>query len=73
MAYITSNRTHSASFGQRLVDIRDAATEAYGKWRTYRQTLSELQALSRHELDDLGIHSSMIRSIALEAAYGEGL
>jgi len=73
MAYITGNRTHNASFGHQLVELRDAATEAYGKWRAYRHTLSELQALSRHELDDLGIRSSMIRTIALEATYGKGL
>ena len=40
-----------------------------GQYRVYRQTLSELQALSQRELSDLGIHRSMIRSIAHEAAY----
>ncbi len=40
------------------------------QYRTYRRTLHELSILSERELCDLGIHRSMIRSIASEAAYG---
>ncbi|WP_298846890.1 DUF1127 domain-containing protein [uncultured Ruegeria sp.] len=36
--------------------------------RMYRQTVSELSALSNRELADLGLHRSMIRRVAMQAA-----
>jgi uncharacterized protein YjiS (DUF1127 family) len=39
--------------------------------RLYRQTFSELNALSSRELADLGINRTMVKSIAYEAAYGK--
>lgn len=42
----------------------------YKQYRLYRQTVDELSQLSRHDLADLGIHPSSIRSIAHEAVYG---
>jgi uncharacterized protein YjiS (DUF1127 family) len=71
MAYAAGNRTSTISLGARLGEIRAHAAEAYKNWRIYRQTLSELQALSPRELADLGLHSSQLRRIALEAAYGK--
>lgn len=71
MAYITGNRTATATFGQRLAELRDTATTAYGNWRVYRTTLSELQELSMREMADLGINPSIIKRLALEAAYGK--
>ncbi|MBY4892625.1 DUF1127 domain-containing protein [Rhodobacteraceae bacterium N5(2021)] len=71
MAYITGNRTHTAPIGQRLADLRTTALQAYSNWRIYRTTLSELQDLSLREMTDLGINPSMIKRIALEAAYGK--
>ncbi|MDZ4136098.1 MAG: DUF1127 domain-containing protein [Paracoccaceae bacterium] len=44
--------------------------EAVRRRRVYTQTVRELNALSSRELNDLGIHRSMITRIALEAAYG---
>ena len=41
------------------------------KDRVYRQTLKELNSLSRRDLDDIGIHPSSIKAIAHEAAYGK--
>jgi len=41
--------------------------------RVYRRTLDELHSLNSRDLADLGIDRSMIRSLALEAAYGEGV
>lgn len=38
--------------------------------RVYRKTVRELNALTAQELADLGIHRSMIRSLAMETAYG---
>lgn len=46
------------------------ARDNWARYRVYRRTLSELNALSGRELDDLGIARSMITRLALEAAYG---
>ena len=40
------------------------------QYRVYRTTLEELQSLGDHELADLGLHRSMLRSVAHKAAYG---
>lgn len=45
--------------------------EARARRAVYRQTVSELSNLSSRELDDLGIHRSMITRIASEAAWGK--
>ncbi|WBU61884.1 DUF1127 domain-containing protein [Paracoccus albus] len=45
--------------------------EARARRAVYRQTVSELSSLSARELDDLGIHRSMITRIASEAAWGK--
>ena len=47
--------------------------EAYQRHRIYRDTVSELNALTQRELDDMGITRSMITRLALEAAYGRKL
>ncbi|SDX42884.1 DUF1127 domain-containing protein [Roseicitreum antarcticum] len=44
---------------------------AYARRRVYQQTYSELSALTSRELNDLGIARSMIRRLAMEAAYGK--
>lgn len=71
MAYLAGNRTTRITLGDRLTEIRTQAAEAWGNWRVYRRTLNELAALSPRELADLGLHRSMLRRIALEAAYGK--
>ena len=40
------------------------------RYRTYRQTLTELNALSFRERDDLGLGSEDLRALAYQAAYG---
>ena len=45
--------------------------EAIARRKVYRQTLEELNALTARELDDLGLHRSMITRVAFEAAYGK--
>ncbi|MGI9353044.1 MAG: DUF1127 domain-containing protein [Rhizobiaceae bacterium] len=37
---------------------------SFKKWRNYRRTVSELNALSNRELDDLGIIRGDIPSVA---------
>jgi len=70
MDYAAGNSS-TLTLGARLGEIRSQAAAAYTAWRTYRNTLNELDALTARELEDLGINRSAIRQIALEAAYGK--
>ncbi len=44
-------------------------TQRIQRYRTYRQTLDELESMSDRELQDLNITRSMMRGIAYRAAY----
>ena len=57
---------HDAGFVTRFVT---GLVERYKQYATYRNCVSELAALSDRELRDLGLHRSMIRSLAYEQAY----
>jgi uncharacterized protein YjiS (DUF1127 family) len=52
------------------VAMAEAAWERYTQYRIYRKTLAELSMLTRRELSDLGLNRSMLKNVALEAAYG---
>jgi len=39
--------------------------------RAYRQTYNELNSLTDHQLNDLGLGRGLINQFALEAAYGK--
>ncbi|MBF9043837.1 DUF1127 domain-containing protein [Rhodobacterales bacterium HKCCE4037] len=71
MAYVSSNRAQSETLTGRFAALRADAAQAYSNWRVYRTTLNELNQLSDREMADLGLHRSMVRRIALEAAYGK--
>ena len=43
--------------------------ERFTQYAAYRKCVAELSALSDRELRDLGLHRSMIRSLAYEEAY----
>lgn len=43
--------------------------ERLTRYGAYRRCVAELSALSDRELGDLGLHRSMIRSLAHEEAY----
>jgi uncharacterized protein YjiS (DUF1127 family) len=45
--------------------------KAYRKNSLYRSTYNALYSLTNHELKDLGLHRSMLESVAREAAYGK--
>jgi uncharacterized protein YjiS (DUF1127 family) len=70
MAHIAENigaqalASQGRGFVSRLAD-------ALARRRVYRQTYTELSALSTRELADLGITRSMISRLAYEAAYGK--
>ena len=49
----------------------DNLVRKYHSWQKYRRTYDELSRLSNRELNDLGLHSSMITRVAYEAAYGK--
>lgn len=72
MAYTTYNTTavSSKTLRDRLAARIENIRADYANWRTYRRTVIELNQLTNRELADLGINRSMIRSIAIEAAYG---
>jgi YD repeat-containing protein len=48
-----------------------ALIKYFQRQRTYRQTYNELAKISTKELQDIGIHRSMISRIAAESAYGK--
>lgn len=45
--------------------------EAWQRYRVFRRTYDELNALTTRDLTDLGISRSMITRLAHEAAYGK--
>jgi uncharacterized protein YjiS (DUF1127 family) len=71
MAYANTTRAISVSFADRLSATLSVLRTAMQRRRVFAQTVNELKALSDRDLSDLGIHRSMIRVIAREAAYGK--
>ncbi|PCD77556.1 DUF1127 domain-containing protein [Pseudothioclava arenosa] len=67
MALVHDARTAETGFGA----LFSALTEAWARRKVYRQTLRELKSLSNRELEDMGLHRSMITRVAQEAAYGK--
>lgn len=65
MAYaltINSPATSNGALGR--------ARDAVARYRTYRETVSELRALNDRELADLGIVRANVRDVARSAVYG---
>ncbi|NIZ15374.1 DUF1127 domain-containing protein [Phaeobacter sp. HF9A] len=71
MAALNPISTRKTFAAPNLAGMFQVAREKFEQHRIYRQTLSELSALSNRELADLGLHRSMLKSVALEAAYGQ--
>ena len=71
MAYVNSTRSLNIGFADRLGNFAKLVKLALHRRRLFNQTVRELTALSDRELVDLGIHASMIKQIAAEAAYGK--
>ncbi len=51
-----------------LASMIETAKTRFARYRAYRQTVNELSELSDRELADLGLHRSMIRRLAMQAA-----
>ncbi|MEL6840664.1 MAG: DUF1127 domain-containing protein [Pseudomonadota bacterium] len=71
MTYNTNTATGTFSFAQRFAALQHDVAEKLAKRKVYRTTLNELRELSDRDLNDLGLSRSMIKGIALEAAYGK--
>ena len=71
MAYVNTARTGGITLSQRFAALRENFVAARAQRKIYTTTLNELEMLSNRDLADLGIARSMIKSIAMEAAYGK--
>lgn len=69
MAFLTDTFSANSTFGDKIAALWTEIKEANAKRVVYNTTVRELNALSGRELADLGIHRSMIRRLALDAAY----
>ncbi len=70
MAFASEIHALNGDITHRIAAAYKSMAARFASHRVYRQTVSELSELSTRELDDLGISRSMIKRIALEAAYG---
>ncbi len=53
----------------RLSTVFRGFARKIAQYRVYRNTLAELQQLGDHELTDLGMNRSVLRSVAYKSAY----
>ena len=70
MAYANDVRVSGNGFINALNGFRVAVAERFANYQVFRATVAELEVLSDRELSDMGISRSMIKRIAIEAAYG---
>ncbi|MDX1743074.1 MAG: DUF1127 domain-containing protein [Ruegeria sp.] len=68
MAAATHQTALKGAPGTGLHSLVDAAKARFVRYRIYRRTVNELSVLSNRELADLGLHRSMIRRMAMQAA-----
>lgn len=71
MAFVNTTRIAQDSFGDRAERFLASIRKSLAQRAIFRQTVRELNALSAKELEDLGMHRSMINDLAREAAYGK--
>lgn len=72
MAYVNiTARADTLSFRELVLRPMHSLQLMAKRRRVYRQTFAELDALSDRELADLGLHRSLIRAVAKDAAYGK--
>lgn len=70
MAYATQTRAEGGSILEKLGELRASLADRLAKYTIYRQTMSELSALSDRDLADLGVSRADITRLAREAAWG---
>ncbi|MFP3383672.1 DUF1127 domain-containing protein [Tritonibacter sp. SIMBA_163] len=71
MAILNQINTHTPFTTGGVTQMIQGAREKFAQYRVYRETLNELNALSGRELADLGLNRSMLKRVAIEAAYGD--
>lgn len=71
MTFQTQTAPRGFAFADRIETLRTALAERRAKHKIYTTTLRELNSLSDRDLNDLGMSRSMIKGIAIEAAYGK--
>lgn len=69
MAYANDVRAVEFNAGF-FATLRSSIADRVAKYKIYRATINELEVLSNRELSDLGLSRSMIKGVAIEAAYG---
>ncbi len=68
MAVTSAQSTLKGAHSFGIASLFEAAKDRFLRNRMYRQTVNELSSLSNRELADLGLHRSMIRRVAQQAA-----
>ena len=71
MAYVNTTRAAHSSVSDRFAALFSGVSAALQRRRVSNETVRELRVLTERELNDLGIHRSMIAAVAREAAYGK--
>ena len=70
MTYVTSVNTIEIDFADRIASVFKGLFADFAQARLARRTARELNALTTHELDDLGIARNDIKAIATRDAFG---
>lgn len=69
MAAVNHISASKGTVAENSLAFVEALKVKFARYRVYRETISELSSLSNRELADLGLNRSMIKRLALQAAY----
>ncbi|MEO0676356.1 MAG: DUF1127 domain-containing protein [Pseudomonadota bacterium] len=69
MAYANTHTSSRFDLVARVRAVAADAAEAWARYRTYRETLDQLQELTDRELDDLGLSRWSLKDVARQSAY----
>ena len=69
MAYANTHTSPRFDLVARVRAVAADAAEAWARYRTYRETLDQLQELTDRELDDLGLSRWSLKDVARQSAY----
>lgn len=70
MAYATTTNIEAGLF-DRIANAFHAFTAKNAQHRAFRKTVLELQSLSSHELNDLGLNRGDIHDVAYQSTFGK--
>ena len=71
MAHTSDTRIFGTSAVSHFANLRNTLAIRFGQYQTYRETLRELESLTKRELNDLGLNQHTLQAVAREAAYGK--